>query len=106
MSNTASHNVPCFVPGCYHSELDAQAAAETAAGPEQQQHQQQAAAPPATAAADREWLIADKQQAMLEELLQMGVKREELVEILAEMGQTAADEETLVCSSNTVDDQA
>ncbi|KAF8072596.1 hypothetical protein HT031_000256 [Scenedesmus sp. PABB004] len=48
------------------------------------------------ASGEREWLIADKQQALLDELMAMGVKREELLEILLEMGQTAAEGESLV----------
>lgn len=49
------------------------------------------------ATSDRDWVIADKQQAMLDELLAMGVKRQELLDILSEMGQPADDGESLVC---------
>lgn len=70
------------------------AAAATYAASDPQQPPQQAAA--ADVPADREWLIADKQQAMLEELLQMGVKREELVDILTELGQETSPDEALV----------
>jgi hypothetical protein len=48
-------------------------------------------------AVEREYLVADKQQALLDELLGMGVGRQELVEILVEMGQPQpADNEALV----------
>jgi hypothetical protein len=75
---------------------------EDSAALQQQQQQQDedagsaAAAAPAAPPPEREWLIADKQQVLLDELLAMGVMRQELVDILADMGQEAAEDETLV----------
>lgn len=66
--------------------------------PPSPQQQQQAAAPAAgsSAAAERDWLVADKQQQLYDEMLGMGVKRQELLSLLAELGQSAADDETAV----------
>jgi hypothetical protein len=64
---------------------------------EPQQQQQPAAAPAgSSAAAERDWLVADKQQQLYDEMLGMGVKRGELLSLLAELGQSAAEDETAV----------
>jgi hypothetical protein len=80
---------------------DAAYADDFGAEPQQQQaqqQQQQPAAAPAgsSAAAERDWLVADKQQQLYDEMLGMGVKRGELLSLLAELGQSAADDETAV----------
>ncbi|WIA08499.1 hypothetical protein OEZ85_007934 [Tetradesmus obliquus] len=72
------------------------ASTEPAADADEQQQQQQPAAAPAgsSAAAERDWLVADKQQQLYDEMLGMGVKRQELLNLLAELGQSAAEDET------------
>jgi len=80
-------------------------AAEGGALPSQQQPAAAAAAaaaagggvgPGAAPVSERDWLIADKQQVLYDELMAMGVMRQELVDILADMGQQAAEDEALV----------
>lgn len=82
-------------------DFDEPAAAAPAAQQQQQGTDAAAAAggvgaPSPPPPPEREWLIADKQQVLLDELLAMGVLRQELVDILADMGQDTADDETLV----------
>jgi hypothetical protein len=77
----------------------AYAAEDFSAEPQQEQggQQQQAAAPAgSSAAAERDWLVADKQQQLYDEMMGMGVKRQELLSLLAELGQSAAEDETAV----------
>jgi hypothetical protein len=75
---------------------------------QQQQEQQQpaAAAAGSSAAAERDWLVADKQQQLYDEMLGMGVKRQELLNLLAELGQSAAEDETAVSRRSVVTRQA
>jgi hypothetical protein len=91
----------CVLLCALRLDLDREDSAAMHSDPQQQQDEGAGFAAGAAPAApppppEREWLIADKQQVLLDELLAMGVMRQELVDILADMGQEAAQDETLV----------
>jgi hypothetical protein len=72
------------------------AAAPPSQQQQQQPQQQQGGAAPTLSPTERDWLLADKQQALQDELTAMNVTRQELLNILKDLGQPAPDDATQV----------